>query len=120
MAKISLSRMNVESLIELRDQVDQRLHEHRIEMQKQLERMDRAIAAVGGQRVARGGGSALRGRQSPAEISGSVRRNLGRSWRNTSLACCRDQGWKETRRFSNRQVSAKGTEKTQVKVISPR
>jgi hypothetical protein len=49
MVKVSLSRMNVESLIELRDQVDQRLREHRIEMQKQLERMDRAIAALGGQ-----------------------------------------------------------------------
>jgi DNA-binding protein H-NS len=70
MAKVSLSRMNVESLIELRDRVDQRLREHRVEMQKQLERMDRAIAAVGGQRVARGGGSALRGRKVPPKYRG--------------------------------------------------
>jgi DNA-binding protein H-NS len=70
MAKVSLSRMNVESLIELRDQVDQRLQEHRVEMQKQLERMDRAIAAVGGQRVARGGGSPLRGRKVPPKYRG--------------------------------------------------
>ena len=34
MAKVSLSQMNVESLIELGDQVDQRLREHRVEMQK--------------------------------------------------------------------------------------
>jgi DNA-binding protein H-NS len=71
MAKVSLSRMNVESLIELRDQVDQRLRENRVEMQKQLERMHRAIGAVGGQRVARGGGgSALRGRKVPPKYRG--------------------------------------------------
>jgi len=70
MAKVSLSRMNVESLIELRDQVDQRLRENRVEMQKQLERMHRAIGAVGGQRVARGGGSALRGREVPPKYRG--------------------------------------------------
>jgi DNA-binding protein H-NS len=76
MAKVSLSRMNVESLIELRDQVDQRLREHRVEMQKQLERMDRAIAAVGGQRVARGGGSPLRGRK----VSPKYRGPSGETW----------------------------------------
>ncbi len=70
MAKVSLSRMNVESLIELRDQVDQRLRENRVEMQKQLERMHRAIGAVGGERVARGGGSALRGRKVPPKYRG--------------------------------------------------
>jgi len=36
---------------------------------------------------------------SPAEVSWSIRRNLGRSWRETSLACCGDQRRKETRRF---------------------
>ena len=44
MPKPNLSRMDVESLMDLRDQVDQRLHEHRVELQKQLERMDKAIA----------------------------------------------------------------------------
>jgi DNA-binding protein H-NS len=76
MAKVSLSRMNVESLIELRDQVDQRLREYRVEMQKRLERMDRAIAAVGGQRVARGSGSALRGRKVPPKYRG----RSGETW----------------------------------------
>jgi len=54
----------------------------------------------------------------PAEISWSVRRNLGRSWRKTWLACCCDQGWKEARRFPDRQVSAKGAEKAQVEALT--
>ena len=72
MAKVSLSRMNVESLIELRDQVDQRLRENRVEMQKQLERMHRAIPVIGGRRVAQGGQreSALRGRKVPPKYRG--------------------------------------------------
>src|SRR5262249_39937554 len=53
-----------------------------------------------------------------AEISWSFRRDLGRSWRKTSLACCCDQTWKETRRFSNRQVSTKGTEKAQSETLT--
>ena len=47
-------------------------------------------------------------KESPTEIPRSVRRDLGGPWRKTSL------GWKETRRFSNRQVSTKATEKAQV------
>ena len=34
MAKVNLSRMDVKSLLDLRDQVDQRLREHRVELQK--------------------------------------------------------------------------------------
>jgi len=65
---VSLSRMNVEALMDLRDQVDQRLREHRVELQKQLER----IALLGGERVRRGrpGGSALRGRKVPPKYRG--------------------------------------------------
>ena len=36
----------------------------------------------------------------------------------TSLACCCDQRWKETRRFPDRQVSTKATEKAQVEALS--
>jgi hypothetical protein len=36
-------------------------------------------------------------KESPTEISWSVRRDLGRPWCKTSLACCGDQGRKETR-----------------------
>jgi len=43
---------------------------------------------------------------------------LGRPWRKTSLACCCHQRWKETRRFPDRQVSTKGTEKAQVEALS--
>jgi hypothetical protein len=34
------------------------------------------------------------------------------------LACCCDQKWKETRRFPDRQVSTKGTEKAQVEAVT--
>ena len=37
MANVNLSRMNIESLMDLREQVDERLREHRVELQKQSE-----------------------------------------------------------------------------------
>ena len=66
MPRPNLSRMDVKSLMDLRDQVDQRLREHRIKLQKQLER----IALH--ERVSRGrtGGSALRGRKVPPKYRG--------------------------------------------------
>jgi DNA-binding protein H-NS len=68
MPRPNLSRMDVKSLMDLRDQVDQRLREHRVELQKQLER----IALLGGERARRGrpGGSALRGRKVPPKYRG--------------------------------------------------
>jgi DNA-binding protein H-NS len=68
MPKPNLSRMDVQALMVLRDQVDQRLREHRVELQKQLER----IALLEGERVrsGRGGGSALRGRKVPPKYRG--------------------------------------------------
>src|SRR5215469_14782680 len=55
--------MSVEALMDLRKRVDQMLLERRAEIEKQLERVGRAIAVVGG----RGGqrGSALKGRKVP-------------------------------------------------------
>jgi len=44
MAKVNLSEMSVEGLMDLRQQVDETLHERRAELEKQLERM----AVVGG------------------------------------------------------------------------
>ena len=38
LAPPNLSRIDIKSLMGLRDQVDQRLREHRVELQKQLER----------------------------------------------------------------------------------
>jgi len=61
LAPPNLSRMDIKSLIGLRDQLDQRLREHRVKLQKQLER----IALLGGERVRRGGGSALKGIKVP-------------------------------------------------------
>jgi DNA-binding protein H-NS len=65
MAKVNLSEMSVEALMDLRRRVDERLLEHRAELQQQLERMGRAIAVVGG----RGGGT-LKGRKVPPKYRG--------------------------------------------------
>jgi len=68
MAKVNLSRMTVEALMDLRKRVDETLLEHRAQLQKQLDRME---ALVGGRRVAvRGGGSALKGRKVPPKYRG--------------------------------------------------
>jgi DNA-binding protein H-NS len=74
MPKPNLSRMDVKSLMDLRDQVDQRLRERRVELQKQLER----IALFGGERTARGGqrASALRGRK----VAPKYRSPSGDTW----------------------------------------
>ena len=66
LAGINLSGMTVEALMDLRKRVDQMLFERRAELEKQLERMGRAIAVVGG----RGGGSALKGRKVPPKYRG--------------------------------------------------
>ena len=70
MARVNLSGMSVEALMDLRKRVDQMLFERRAEIEKQLERMGRAIAVVGGARVVGGGGSALKGRKVPAKYRG--------------------------------------------------
>jgi DNA-binding protein H-NS len=61
MAKINLSGMTVEALMDLRKRVDEMLFERRAELEKQLERME-AIAVVGGRGQH---ASALRGRKVP-------------------------------------------------------
>ena len=61
MPKVNLSGMTVEALMDLRKRVDEMLVEHRAKLIGQLER----IAVVGGRRVVRGAGSALRGRKIP-------------------------------------------------------
>ena len=58
MAKINLSGMTVEGLMDLRERVEETLHKRRAELQQQL-------AALGVARVVRGGGSPLRGRKVP-------------------------------------------------------
>jgi DNA-binding protein H-NS len=68
MTNVNLSRMTVEELMALRQRVDARLAEHRAEIEKQLERMDRAVAVVGRRRG--GGGSTLKGRKVPPKYRG--------------------------------------------------
>ena len=67
MPKVNLSGMTVEALMDLRKQVEEMLLERRAELQKQLGRMD---ALVGGRRVVRRGGSALKGRKVPPKYRG--------------------------------------------------
>jgi len=68
MAKVSLSGMTVEALMDLRKRVEEMLLEHRAELQKQLERMD---ALVGGRRVVvRARRSVLKGRKVPPKYRG--------------------------------------------------
>jgi DNA-binding protein H-NS len=67
MLKINLSGMNVEALMDLRVRVDEMLVEHRAQLEKQLERMGRAIT---GPRIVRGGRSALKGMKVPPKYRG--------------------------------------------------
>jgi DNA-binding protein H-NS len=66
MARVNLSGMSVEALMDLRKRVDEMLLERRAGIEKQLERM----AEVGGARVVGGGGSALKGRKVPPKYRG--------------------------------------------------
>ena len=72
MAKVSLSGMTVEALMDLRKRVDETLHKRRAEIEKRLER----IAVVSGARVIRGGGSVLKGRKVPPKYRG----RSGETW----------------------------------------
>jgi DNA-binding protein H-NS len=67
MPKVNLSGMKIEALMDLREQVDETLLKRRAEIEQQLERMG---AVAGGARVARAGGSALRGKKVPPKYRG--------------------------------------------------
>src|SRR5215510_13967561 len=69
MPKVNLSGMSVEALMDLQKRVDETLRSRRAELEKQLESIT-AFAVVGGRRVVRGGGSALRGRKVPPKYRG--------------------------------------------------
>src|SRR5262249_28391155 len=70
MPKVSLLGMSVEALMDLRKRVDEMLLNRRAELEKQLEKMGKAVAVVGSRRVARGGGSPLRGKKVPPKYRG--------------------------------------------------
>jgi DNA-binding protein H-NS len=69
MAKASLSTMDVQSLMDLRKRVDQRLRECRADIEKQLTRLDRSIGdeTIG---LHKGRVSSLRGRKVPPKYRG--------------------------------------------------
>jgi DNA-binding protein H-NS len=72
MAKINLSEMNIEALMDLRERVDGLLSERGAELEQQLERM----GVIGGRRVVRGGRSVLKGRKVPPKY----RSPAGETW----------------------------------------
>ena len=75
MAKVSLSTMDIQSLMDLRKRIDQRLLECRADIEKQLARLDSSIGdkAIGPRRV---GVSSLRGRRVPPKY----RSPSGETW----------------------------------------
>jgi DNA-binding protein H-NS len=63
-AKINLSRINVQALIDLRNKVEDALISQRSTLERQLEALGSSIASVGPGKIARGGrGSALKGKK---------------------------------------------------------
>jgi DNA-binding protein H-NS len=73
MAKVSLARMNVEALMNLRKQVDERLAELRAELEKQLEALSGQVPS---KRKAVRTGSSLKGRKVPPKY----RSPSGETW----------------------------------------
>jgi DNA-binding protein H-NS len=69
MAQVNLSRMDIQSLMDLRKRVDELLLARRSQIQKQLERMDDAIALRTGAR-GKARMSALKGRKVPPKYRG--------------------------------------------------
>ena len=72
MPKVNLSGMTVEALMDLRKRVDETLHQRRAELEKQLERMGRAITRPRGKIPV----SALKGRKVPPKY----RSPSGETW----------------------------------------
>ena len=87
MPKVSLSGMTVEALMDLRKRVDETLHRRRAELEKQLETMRDIWRRKGCPRP----WDRIERKKSPAEISWSVRRNLGRAWGKAKVAGGGDQ-----------------------------
>jgi DNA-binding protein H-NS len=66
MAKVNLSEMSVEALMDLRKRVDGMLHKRRAEIEKQLKQLELMGSAV----AVPSGRSALRGRKVPPKYRG--------------------------------------------------
>jgi DNA-binding protein H-NS len=72
MPKLNLPGMGIEALMDLQERVDAMLRKHRVEIEEQLERMDRAIAVVSGAR----GASSLKG----TKVRPKYRGPSGETW----------------------------------------
>jgi DNA-binding protein H-NS len=73
MRNVNLSGMSVGTLIDLRKRIEKTLVKRRAEIEQQLKRMD---GVVGGARVARRGGSTLKGKKIPPKY----RTPSGETW----------------------------------------
>jgi DNA-binding protein H-NS len=73
MPKPNLSRMSVEALMDLREQVEETLLKRRAEIEQQLQRIG---TLAGGTRVVRAGRSALKGRK----VAPKYRGPSGETW----------------------------------------
>jgi DNA-binding protein H-NS len=75
MAKVNVSRLDFEGLMELREQVEKALVSHRGALEKQLERLGGSLTSVGG-KVVRVGGSILKG----TKVAPKYRGPGGETW----------------------------------------
>jgi DNA-binding protein H-NS len=76
-AKVNLSRMDVQALLDLRKQIEDTLLSQRTKLEKQLEALGSFIASVGRSKVARGGrGSTLKG----TKVAPKYRSPDGETW----------------------------------------
>jgi DNA-binding protein H-NS len=114
MPKVNLSGLNVEGLMELREQIDVVLHKRRAELQKQLER----IASFHGETVTRRGrrgSSALKGRKVPPKYRGPKGETwAGRGARPRWLVAAIKQG-KKLENFLIDKTARKGRKKRRSK-----
>ena len=109
MAKVNLSGMTVEALMDLRKRVHETLLEHRTELQKQLEKMD---VLVGGRRVVvRGRASALKGRKVPPKY----RSPSGETWAGRGARIVAIRGGKKPEDFLIDKSARKGRKKRRSK-----
>jgi DNA-binding protein H-NS len=76
MAKINLSRMDVQALIDLRKQVEDTLVSQRSTLERQLAALGGSIASMGGKIARDGRGSALKGKK----VAPKYRSPDGETW----------------------------------------
>ena len=115
MAKVNLSGMSVEALMDLRKRVDEMLLRHRADLEKQIERLGRAIAVLTGPR-GKVRASALKGRKVPPKYRGpSGETWVGRGVRPRWLVAAIKKGGKKLDYFLIDKSARKGRRKRRSK-----